>query len=106
MAARDSAGPLQGLTFLICKKTFKNIIMKSSRMSDNLKVKHPEKANKDLTYFCDLKIKLENLSKVKGMLNHMKMNLRKVLLQFVKFQGSLPNVESHKLLEKLLFYQL
>ena len=44
---------------LICEKTFTNKGIKPSRMIDHLKAKHPEKANKDIAYFRDLKVKFE-----------------------------------------------
>ena len=44
---------------LICEKTFTNEGMKPSGMIDHLKAKHPEKANKHVAYFRDLKLKFE-----------------------------------------------
>ena len=65
---------------LICEKTFTNEGMKPSRMIDHLKVKHPEKANKDVTYFRNLKIKFENRSTIGGLFKSYENELEKGLV--------------------------
>ena len=49
---------------IICEKTFANKGIQPSRMINYLKAKHHEKANKDVTYFCDLKERFERRSTI------------------------------------------
>ena len=49
---------------LICEKTFTNESMKPSRMINHLKAKHHGKANKDVAYFCDLKVRFKKRSTI------------------------------------------
>ncbi|KFM62868.1 SCAN domain-containing protein 3, partial [Stegodyphus mimosarum] len=45
---------------LICQKTFSNEAMKPSRLQDHLNKMHPDKKDRDMTYFLEIKKKIEN----------------------------------------------
>ena len=87
---------------LICEKTFTNKGMKPLRIINHLKVKHHEKANKDVAYFRNLKVRFEKRSTIGTLFKSYKMNMRKDLLHLRKFQNLSLNVENHIQLVKLL----
>ena len=93
-------------TCLICEKTFTNEGMKPSRMIDHWKAKRPGKANKDVAYLRDLKVKFEIRPPLEEHYsNHAEMKLKKDLLHLTKVQSSMQNVENRTILVKLLLYQ-
>lgn len=88
---------------LICEKTFTNEGMKPSRMIDHLKVKHPEKANKDVAYFRDLKEKFGKRCTIGGLFKSYGIELEKGLVASYKISKLIAKCgKSHTIGETLI----
>lgn len=88
---------------LLCERTFSNEGMKPSRMSDHLKIKHADKANKDVAYFRDLKMKFEKRSTIKGLFTKQSSQLEQGLIASYKISKLIAKCgKSHTIGETLI----
>ena len=88
---------------LICEKTFTNEGMKSSRMIDHLKAKHPEKVNKDFAYFRDLRVKFEKRPTIGALFKSCGNEVEKGLIAFYKVSKLIAKCgKSHNIGEALV----
>lgn len=69
---------------LLCEKTFSNEAMKPSRMLEHLKRIHPDKVEKNLDYFRQIKNNFNNRPSLKGLINKNTNTLEKGLVTSYK----------------------
>ena len=88
---------------LISEKTFTSAGMKPFRMIDHLKVKHPEKANKDVACFRDMKVKFEKRSTIGGLFKSYGNEVEKGLIACYKISNLIAKCgKSHTIGETLI----
>ncbi|XP_067130586.1 SCAN domain-containing protein 3-like [Centruroides vittatus] len=88
---------------LLCNQVFSNEAMKPSRMIEHLKRKHPDKQDKDIEYFENLKTMITKRNKITDVFKTATTNINKGLEVSYKISRIIAqNAKPHNIGEKLL----